>query len=82
MPVNLLDRGGPGEIPYGLYLGQKGDDAAVVDVVAKEVDGGLPKDALLQIDDEPVLGEVGEQCAEMLHVLGHVLARNCRTSSR
>ena len=46
----------------------------VVDVVAEEVevDGGISEDTLFRVDDEPVLGEAGEQCAKMLHVFGHV----------
>ena len=46
----------------------------VVNVVAEEVDGGIPKDALFWVDYEPVLGEAGEQRAKMLHVFGHVPA--------
>ena len=44
----------------------------VVDV--EEVNGRLPNDALLQVDDETVLGEAGEQRVQVLHVLSHVPA--------
>jgi hypothetical protein len=63
--LKLLHSGWPGEVCHRQHVLWERLHPFSREVVAQELGAGCPEDALLHVDDQPVLPEAGEELAQV-----------------